>query len=311
MAAILIRRNGYALRQPRLARRRSAGAVALRARRRGPGRSCATGAPIRFRVAGDVSAVTCVRVRVAAARRRPTGGPRAQRWHRSASRADPATSPARPSWRGARTSRCCWAASSARSPAGPPRPAGRACCGSAPASRPTCSGSASGRARLSGAAAARRDPTTPKAEPGAVASFTVNPPGPGFKAGQTLTFDGCRLARPRRQDHAYAWSDGDPPHPVANGVTLTPLVRRARHLQDHAQRQRRRRRHDLLRARRSTSAGRARGAAQPRQLAGQDRLPGPGRARARASSRSRPVLRRRPGRRARRTRARTRRSTRP
>jgi hypothetical protein len=54
-----------------------------------------------------------------------------------------------------------------------------------------------------------------------VSSFTVSPPGPGFKAGQTLTFDGAGSRDPDGSIGAYVWSDGDPPHPIASGVRLS------------------------------------------------------------------------------------------
>jgi hypothetical protein len=54
-----------------------------------------------------------------------------------------------------------------------------------------------------------------------ISSFTVSPPGPGFKAGQTLTFDGAASRDPDGTIGAYVWSDGDPPHPIASGVRLS------------------------------------------------------------------------------------------
>jgi hypothetical protein len=54
-----------------------------------------------------------------------------------------------------------------------------------------------------------------------ISSFTVSPPGPGFKAGQTLTFNGAGSRDPDGTVGDYVWSDGDPPHPIASGVRLT------------------------------------------------------------------------------------------
>ena len=50
-----------------------------------------------------------------------------------------------------------------------------------------------------------------------ISRFIVSPPGPGFKAGQTLTFDGSDSRDPDGKVGAYVWSDGDPPHPIASG----------------------------------------------------------------------------------------------
>ena len=54
-----------------------------------------------------------------------------------------------------------------------------------------------------------------------ISSFTVSPPGSGFKAGQTLTFNGAGSRDPDGTIGDYVWSDGDPPHPIASGVRLT------------------------------------------------------------------------------------------
>ena len=148
-----------------------------------------------------------------------------------------------------------------------------------------------------GVAPLAADPADTKANQAPFSSFTVNPPGPGYKAGQTLTFEANGSRDPDGRITRYVWSDGVPPHAVANGFkmtrwygapgtyTITLTVT------------------DDGDARTFTSKTFYVGgpgsdaAAQPRQLAGQDRLPGPGREPARGRRRDpRPVLCRRPDR---------------
>jgi hypothetical protein len=54
-----------------------------------------------------------------------------------------------------------------------------------------------------------------------VASFTVSPPGPGFKAGQTLTFSAAGSRDPDGTIAGFVWSDGKPPHQIGTGVQLS------------------------------------------------------------------------------------------
>jgi hypothetical protein len=174
------------------------------------------GRTIRFRVAGDVSAVTSVRVRVAAAQASDAATVKLD--HRSSS--------------------------------------GDAACRDLVRARSDLAlrlGSV-GRALARGAAANRRkrlrqertgveeylfaigrklglgcpgvaplaaDPADPNANQSPFASFTVSPPGPGYKAGQTLTFEARGTRDPDGTIAQYVWSDGVPPHVVANGFEMT------------------------------------------------------------------------------------------
>lgn len=182
------------------------------------------GRVLRFRVAGDVSTVTSVRVRVAASRQDRRG--------RTASdtavaafgpRAPSAELPCQ-SFAGGRTELEGLLGGVVRALRGERSPARRkrlalerghledflfglgkrillACPILPPATGPSGAGSLTNR--------------TP------VSSFTVSPPGPGYKAGQTLTFNGAGSRDPDGSIGGYVWSDGDPPHPVGSGVRLS------------------------------------------------------------------------------------------
>ncbi len=222
-ASILIRHKGA----------RSGKLVTAGTDRRGRSRSERAGAGpvvvragrlVRFRVAGDVSTVTSVRVRVAAARRDVRGRTASDVAVASFGLLAPTGDLACQAFAGRRSDLEQLLGRVVRTLRGKPAPARRAsllrergqledflfglgkrilfACPTLPSlSSPDGTGS----------------PTnlTP------ISRFTVSPPGPGFKAGQTLTFDGSDSRDPDGKVGAYVWSDGDPPHPIASGVKLS------------------------------------------------------------------------------------------
>jgi hypothetical protein len=172
------------------------------------------GRTIRFRVAGDVSAVTSVRVRVAAA----------QGSDATTLRIDHASS----------ADAACRDLVRARSDlALRLGHVGRALARGVPANR---------RKRLRqertrveeylfalgrklglgcpGVAPLAADPADVKANQAPFASFTITPPGPDYKAGEMLTFEALGSRDPDGTITRYAWSDGVPPHAVANGFDM-------------------------------------------------------------------------------------------
>lgn len=54
-----------------------------------------------------------------------------------------------------------------------------------------------------------------------VARFVVDPAGPGYKAGQTLTFRATGSEDPDGTIKTYVWSDGSPPHPIETGEQMS------------------------------------------------------------------------------------------
>lgn len=223
VAEILIRRAGA--RSGELLTRGTDRRAQLRSERAGPGPVVVRdGRVLRFRVAGDVSTVTSVRVRVAAARQDRRGrtaadaavasfGPRAPEGElpcqafagrrsdleqllggvvRALKRKGPATRRARLLRERGHLEDFLF---------GLGRRILRACPILPPSAFPDGSGSLTNRSPVS--------------------SFTVSPPGPGFKAGQTLTFNGAGSHDPDGTIGDYVWSDGDPPHPIASGVRLS------------------------------------------------------------------------------------------
>ena len=231
--------QGWPLRQAGHERRRPPRPVALRARRRRPGRR-ARRAPGPFRVAGDVSTVTSVRVRVAAARQDARGSGLGRRGGvvRPA-RADRQTSLPGLRRRGDRPRAAARAASCARSAASRRRPAGRACCGSAPARGLPVRARQADPLRLPDAAGAlqpRRHRVTD--EPDADLALHRQPARPGLQGGPDADL------RRRRLDATPTARSAPTCGPTATRRTRSlrgqdePLVRRPGHVPDHAQHQR-------------------------------------------------------------------------
>lgn len=182
------------------------------------------GRVLRFRVAGDVSTVTSVRARVSASRQDRRGRTASDSAVASFGPRAPSTDLTCQSFAGRRTELegllggVVRSLRKGRSPARRKRLAlerghledflfglGKrillACPVLPPASEPSGTGSLTNRSPVS--------------------SFTVSPSGPGYKAGQTLTFNGAGSRDPDGTIGSYVWSDGDPPHPIASGVRLS------------------------------------------------------------------------------------------
>jgi len=192
-------------------------AARVRSRRVGGGPVAVVrdGRTIRFRVAGDVSAVTTVRVRVAAAQGSDEVAVKLN--HRAGSGAacrDLVRARSDLALRLGRVGRVL-----ARRPASARRTRLRR-------ERTSVEGYlfAIGR-KLAlgcpGVAPLAADPADSKANQAPFASFTVDPPGPGYKAGETLTFEANGSRDPDGRIIRYVWSDGVPPHVVANGFKMT------------------------------------------------------------------------------------------